>query len=201
VDPLAFVPAYRAAAAAGLRRTGHQGENSPATAVEAVVNELGAERVDHGLSLAQDAALVQRFADRRVPLTMCPTSNVVIANAFRAVAEHPLPRLRAAGVLVTINTDDPALTDLDLAREYAACAQAWGWGFDQMVDLAVDGVSACWLDEADKHQERGRPAEPCARPFGGQLTLRRCIARLTATAGPRSRRGGSPAAPRLRACV
>jgi adenosine deaminase len=104
---------------------------------------------------------------------MCPTSNVVIANAFRTVAEHPLPRLRAAGVLVTINTDDPALTNLDLAWEYAACAQAWGWDFDQMVDLAVDGVSASWLDEADKRAlaerirtEAGR-LRPAPDPLAG----------------------------------
>jgi adenosine deaminase len=150
VDPLAFAPAYAIAAAAGLRRTGHQGENSPAAVVAAVVEQLGAERVDHGLSLADDPELVRKFADRRVPLTMCPTSNVVIANAFPSVADHPLPRLREAGVLVTVNTDDPALTDLDLAREYAACAQAWAWDFDQMTDLAVDGVQASWLDDTGK---------------------------------------------------
>ncbi len=81
---------------------------------------------------------------------MCPTSNVVIANACKSVAEHPLPRLRQAGVLVTVNTDDPALTDLDLAREYAACAAAWNWDFGQMTELALDGVAATWLDDADK---------------------------------------------------
>jgi adenosine deaminase len=151
VDPLSFAPAYQLAASAGLRRTGHQGENSPASAVMSVVSELGAERVDHGLSLLDDPALVRRFADLRVPLTMCPTSNVVIANAFPSVAAHPLPALRAAGVLVTVNTDDPALTDLDLAREYAACASAWGWDFDRMVDVALDGVAATWLDDSDKH--------------------------------------------------
>ena len=150
VDPLAFAAAYSSAAAASLRRTGHQGENSPASAVAAVVEQLGAERVDHGLSLGDDPEIVKRFADRRVPVTMCPTSNVVIANAFASVAEHPLPRLREAGVLVTLNTDDPALTDLDLAREYAACAEAWGWDFERMVGLAVDGVQASWLDDTDK---------------------------------------------------
>jgi adenosine deaminase len=150
VDPLSFAPAYRAAAAAGLRRTGHQGENSPATAVGQVVTALGAERVDHGLSLIEDPDLVALFADRRVPLTMCPTSNVVIANAFSSVDRHPLPALRAAGVLVTVNTDDPALTDLDLAREYAACAAAWNWSWDQMVDIALDGVEATWLDDDAK---------------------------------------------------
>ena len=101
VDPLSFAPAYREAAAAGLRRTGHQGENSPAAAVGVVAVGLGAERIDHGLSLVDDPDLVAFFADRRIPLTMCPTSNVVIANAYSSVARHPLPALRAAGVLVT----------------------------------------------------------------------------------------------------
>jgi adenosine deaminase len=167
VDPLSFAPAYREAAAAGLRRTGHQGENSTAAVVAAVAVDLGAERVDHGLSLIDDPDLVRLFAERRIPLTMCPTSNVVIANAYGAVSQHPLPALREAGVLVTVNTDDPALTDLDLAREYAICADAWDWSWDQMVDLAVDGVEATWLDDADKRAlsarvraeaERLRPA-------------------------------------------
>jgi adenosine deaminase len=53
-------------------------------------------------------------------------------------------------VLVTINTDDPALTDLNLAGEYLACASAWNWTFDQLVDIALDGVEATWLDDSDK---------------------------------------------------
>jgi len=152
VDPLAFAPAYRAAAAAGLHRTGHQGEDSPAATIGVVAVSLGAERIDHGLSLIDDAELTGFFADRRIPLTMCPTSNVVIANAFGSVQAHPLPRLRSAGVLVTINSDDPAMTDLDLAAEYATCAGAWGWDFDQMVDVALDGVAATWLDDTDKRE-------------------------------------------------
>jgi adenosine deaminase len=150
VDPLSFAPAYRLAADAGLRRTGHQGENLPAATIGTVVHDLGAERVDHGLSLGGDPNLVREFADRRIPLTMCPTSNVVIANACSSVAEHPLPELREAGVLVTVNSDDPALIDLDLAREYLACARAWHWDFDQMVSLALDSVEATWLDDTGK---------------------------------------------------
>ncbi len=163
VDPLSFAPAYREAAAAGLRRTGHQGENSPAAAVGVVAVGLGAERIDHGLSLIEDPDLVRFFADRRIPLTMCPTSNVVIANAYSAVDRHPLPALREAGVLVTINTDDPALTDLDLAREYAACAGAWSWDFDQMVAIALDGVEATWLDDSGKRTLSARIRDEAAR--------------------------------------
>jgi adenosine deaminase len=163
VDPLAFAPAYREAAAAGLRRAGHQGENSPAAAVGVVAVGLGAERIDHGLSLIDDPDLVSFFAERRIPLTMCPTSNVVIANAYSDVRRHPLPALRAAGVLVTVNTDDPALTDLDLAREYATCASAWNWDFDQMVGIALDGVEATWLDDSDKRALSARIRTEAAR--------------------------------------
>ncbi len=163
VNPLSFAPAYREAAAAGLRRAGHQGQSSPAAAVGVVAVGLGAERIDHGLSLIEDPDLVRFFADRRIPLTMCPTSNVVVARACSSVARHPLPALRAAGVLVTLNTDDPALIDTDLAREYASCAAAWGWDFGQMVALALDGVEASWLDDSGKRALSARIRAEAAR--------------------------------------
>jgi adenosine deaminase len=174
VNPLSFAPAYREAAAAGLRRAGHQGQDSPAAAVGVVAVGLGAERIDHGLSLIEDPDLVAFFADRRIPLTMCPTSNVVVARACSSIGRHPLPALREAGVLVTVNTDDPALIDTDLAREYAGCAAAWGWDFDQMVQLALDGVEASWLDDDGKRalSARIRAAAATLRPgpsaTGGQ---------------------------------
>jgi adenosine deaminase len=150
VDPLSFAPAYREAAAAGLRRCGHQGQVSPPATIGVAAIGLGAERIDHGVTLIEDPGLVAFFAARRIPLTMCPTSNVVIANACSSVARHPLPALRAAGVLVTLNSDDPALTGVDLAGEYATCAAAWNWSWDQMVGLALDGVTASWLDDDGK---------------------------------------------------
>jgi adenosine deaminase len=163
VDPLSFAPAYREAAAAGLRRTAHQGQVSPAATIGVAAVGLGAERIDHGLSLTEDPDLIAFFAGRRIPLTMCPTSNVVIANACSSVGRHPLPALRAAGVLVTLNSDDPALTGMDLASEYAACAAAWNWSWDQMVDLALDGVAASWLDDEGKRSLSARITAEAAR--------------------------------------
>ena len=125
---------------------------------------LGAERIDHGVTLIEDPDLVAFFADRRIPLTMCPTSNVVVARACSSVARHPLPALREAGVLVTVNTDDPALIGTDLAREYASCAAAWQWDFDQMVRLALDGVEASWLDDSGKRGLSARIREEAGRP-------------------------------------
>jgi adenosine deaminase len=163
VDPLSFAPAYREAAAAGLRRTGHQGQISPAVTIGVAAVGLGAERIDHGLSLIEDPDLVAFFAARRIPLTMCPTSNVVIANTCSSVGRHPLPALRAAGVLVTLNSDDPALTGVDVASEYATCAAAWNWSWDQMVDLAKDGVAASWLDDDGKRALSARITAEAAR--------------------------------------
>ena len=152
VDPRTFAPAFAAAAAGGFRRTAHQGEDSGPDAIAACIDDLGAERIDHGLSLGQDPELVKRFAAERIPLTMCPNSNVRIANRFAHLCDHPLPTLRRAGVLATVNTDDPALTDLDLGYEYRSVAAAFDLTWDDMVDLALDGVEATWLDHAAKRQ-------------------------------------------------
>jgi adenosine deaminase len=150
VDPRSFAAAYRTAAAAGLRLTAHQGEDTGPDLIAACVDTLGTERIDHGLSLMADAELVRRFAAERIPLTVCPTSNIVIANRVATLGEHPFAAMRAAGLLATLNTDDPALTDLDLGREYRAVAAAYHWDFDQMVAVAHDGVEAAWLDDGEK---------------------------------------------------
>jgi adenosine deaminase len=150
VDPRSFAPAYQAARAAGLRLTAHQGEDTGPDNIAACLDVLGVERIDHGLSLMTDPDLTRRVAAERIPLTVCPTSNIVIANHVASLAEHPFAAMRAAGLLATLNTDDPALTDLDIGREYRAVAAAYGWGFDEMVSVAQDGVEATWLDDGDK---------------------------------------------------
>ncbi|GAB2835296.1 adenosine deaminase [Actinocorallia aurea] len=156
VDPASFREAYALAARLGFRRTGHQGENSPASAIATVVDVLGAERVDHGLSLMEDPELVRRFAAERIPLTVCPNSNIRIANAFPSLELHPYPAMREAGLLATLNTDDPAMTDLDLGYEYRSVAEAFGYSFDDMVAIALDGVEASWLDDSGKAELRRR---------------------------------------------
>jgi adenosine deaminase len=87
---------------------------------------------------------------------VCPNSNVVIANAVPRLELHPFRRMREAGLLATLNTDDPALTDLDLGREYRSCMKAFGYQWADMVEIALDGVEATWLDESDKRDVRER---------------------------------------------
>ncbi len=149
-EPGWYAEAFRIAGAGGLRRTAHQGENSGPDAILACVDLLGAERIDHGLSILDDPDVVARFVDDRIALTVCPNSNIRIANAFPELAQHVFPAMRAAGLLATLNTDDPALTDLDLGYEYASAAEAFGYGWDEMVDIALDGADACWLEPDDR---------------------------------------------------
>ncbi|HEX9343397.1 MAG TPA: adenosine deaminase [Actinomycetota bacterium] len=150
VDPADFAEAFALAAKAGLRRTSHQGEETPPSHIRAGLDVLGCERIDHGLSSLQDPELTRRLAAERIPLTVCPNSNVLIANAVPRLALHPYRRMRDAGLLATLNTDDPALTDLDLGQEYRSVMTAFGYTFRDMVQIALDGVEATWLDDSDK---------------------------------------------------
>ena len=84
---------------------------------------------------------------------------MLISNSFARLEDHTYPQMRAAGLLATVNTDDPAFIDLDLGAEYAAVAGAFGWGWPEMIDIALDGVEACWLDGADKARLRDRIIE------------------------------------------
>ena len=162
IDSTTFLPGYQAARAGGLRLTGHQGENASAAAIAACLDVLGLERVDHGVPVLDDAALTSRMVAERIPITVCPTSNVVIANYFERLEDHVYPRMRDAGLLATVNTDDPALSDLNLGQEYGSVATAFGYGWEEMVQIALDGVEACWLDESDKADLRRRVADGAA---------------------------------------
>ena len=135
VDFRAFEPALAAARRHGFRRTFHAGEAVGAgpSNIAIALDVLGAERIDHGVAIVEDPELVRRMAGERIPLTVCPWSNVVIANRFPSLAEHPFRSMRDAGLLLTVNTDDPAMMEWDLGREYAALAAGQGY------DLAGDG--------------------------------------------------------------
>ena len=155
VDPRDFAPAYEVARGAGLRATGHAGEDAGPDNIAVALEALAIERIDHGVAIVEEPALVERVAEERIPLNVCPTSNIVIANRFASLAEHPFRRMREAGLLVTINTDDPAMTEIDLGSEYRAVAEVLGYTFDEMCDIAVEGIEATWLDPEEKASLRG----------------------------------------------
>lgn len=154
VDPASYADAFTLARRAGFRRTSHAGEDTGPENIAAALAALRIERIDHGLAILGDPALTAQVAEWRMPLTVCPNSNVLIANKFASLAEHPFRTMRQAGLLATLNTDDPAMTDLDLGKEYRSVAQALDMSWPEMCAVALDGVEACWLDESEKRALR-----------------------------------------------
>ncbi len=114
--PDLFKASFDKARAAGLAALPHAGETVGAQSVRLAVDTLGADRIGHGVRCLEDAALVRELVDRQIPLEVCPTSNVKLGVATSA-AEHPLRDLIAAGLLVTLNTDDPAYFGTTLTAE------------------------------------------------------------------------------------
>ena len=140
-----FADAFRRAGAAGLRRTVHAGESSGPEGVWDAVQLLGADRIDHGVRAIEDPALVAMLAERKIPLGICPTSNLVL-GVYPSLQEHPIEKLRAAGVLVSVNTDDPALLSASLVGEYQLCRQAYGWSDDVTRAVARTSIEASFAN-------------------------------------------------------
>jgi adenine deaminase len=156
VDLRAFAPAFDAARRLGLRRTCHAGEAVGAGPenIRTALDALGAERIDHGVAITEDPALVARAAAEGIPLTVCPTSNVIIANRYTSLREHPFLAMREAGVRVTINTDDPAMEELDIGLEYRNVAEAYGLDAAEMGRIAIEGIESTWLDDGERRALR-----------------------------------------------
>jgi adenosine deaminase len=150
VDPRDFAAAFEVGRSIGLHRTSHAGEDTGPDNIATALDALGIERIDHGLAILGDEALTRRVAEARIPLTVCPNSNIVIANRYERLAEHPFRRMRQAGLLATLNTDDPAMTDLDLGKEYRTVARALAMPWSEVEAVALDGVEATWLDDGEK---------------------------------------------------
>lgn len=148
-----FVPHFAAARAAGLRSVPHAGETTGPETIWTSLRDLGAERIGHGTSAAQDPVLLAHLAERRIPLEVCPSSNVA-TRAVGSLAEHPLPVFVDAGVVVTINSDDPPMFGTTLNREYEIAADLLGLDEAGLADLARAGVDASFAPEDVKARLR-----------------------------------------------
>jgi adenosine deaminase len=140
-----FTEAFRRAGAAGLRRTVHAGESSGPEGVRDAIELLGADRIDHGVRAIEDPGLVGLLVDRQIPLGICPTSNLTL-GVYPSIEDHPIDRLRRAGVPVSINTDDPVLLGASLVGEYALCSKAFGWSDDDLRGLARNSIDASFAN-------------------------------------------------------
>jgi aminodeoxyfutalosine deaminase len=154
-----FAPHFRKAVEAGLHSVPHAGETTGPETIWASLRELSAERIGHGTSAWQDPALLAHLVEHQVPLEVCPSSNVA-TRAVASLEEHPLPRFVEAGVVVTINSDDPPMFGTTLNREYEVAADLLGLDEAGTADLArtavrvsfaPDDVKARVLQEIDDH--------------------------------------------------
>ena len=141
-----FVEVFAIAADAGLGCTIHAGEWAGAESVRAAL-ELPITRIAHGVRSIEDPALVSELAARGMVLDTCPTSNVVL-GVFPSYEEHPLPALRAAGVKVTLGSDDPPYFGATIEGEYDVCAERMGFGEDDLRDVTLTAIEAAFCDEA-----------------------------------------------------
>lgn len=141
-----FAPHFAAARAAGLHSVPHAGESTGPQSIRDALDHLGAERIGHGIAAAQDPQLMRRLADEGVVLEVCPTSNVR-TRSVPSLAEHPLPQLVAAGVPVTINSDDPPMFGTTLVREYEIARDLLALDDPGVIELALAAVDASFAPD------------------------------------------------------
>ncbi|MFI1798657.1 adenosine deaminase [Streptomyces sp. NPDC020379] len=144
-----FKPYFDRAIAAGLHSVPHAGETTgPQTIWDALV-DLRAERIGHGTSAPQDPELLAHLAEHRIPLEVCPTSNLA-TRAVTDLERHPVKEMVAAGVLVTVNSDDPPMFGTDLNKEYGVAARLLDLDARGVAKLAKNAVEASFMDPAGK---------------------------------------------------
>ncbi|MBS0367194.1 MAG: adenosine deaminase [Proteobacteria bacterium] len=155
--PGRFARVFERARALGLKAVAHAGEEGPASYIREALDVLKVSRIDHGVRSEQDPQLLARLVHERMPLTVCPLSNVRL-RVFERMEDHNLGRLLAAGLCVTVNSDDPAYFGGYVADNYVAVQRALGLSREQIVQLAANSIEASFLPDAQKKawQERIR---------------------------------------------
>ncbi|MBM7505798.1 adenosine deaminase [Agromyces aurantiacus] len=152
--PSLFVEVYRMARDAGLHVVAHAGEEGPAEYVREALDLLHVERVDHGIRSLEDPDLVERLVRDRVPLTVCPLSNVRL-RTVDTMADHPLPRMLELGLLVSVNSDDPAYFGGYLDANFDAVVTQFGLDAGAVEQLARNSVDSAFLDPVGRARLHG----------------------------------------------
>ena len=149
VDRPQFKDVFDQARAAGLHSVPHAGETTGPQTVWDALRDLGAERIGHGTSSVQDPELVAYLVEHQIPLEVCPTSNIA-TRAVDVLENHPIRQMHEAGVLITVNSDDPPMFGTTLNREYEIAAELLGLDEHGIAGLAKNAVRASFLPDADK---------------------------------------------------
>jgi adenosine deaminase len=147
--PAKFQRVFAKARAEGFRLVAHAGEEGPPEYVDEALDLLKVDRIDHGNASMQDPALIKRLVEKQIPLTVCPLSNARLC-VVGDMQHHPLPQMLAAGIKVTINSDDPAYFGGYLNENYAAISGILGDDTKLLAQLARNSFSASFLEESQR---------------------------------------------------
>jgi adenosine deaminase len=145
--PSKFARVFDRARAEGFLTVAHAGEEGPPSYIREALDILRVSRVDHGVRCLEDAALVERLRQDRIPLTVCPFSNVRL-KVVENLREHPLERMLDAGLLVTVNSDDPAYFGGYVAENYEGVVEELHLNDDEIKTLARNSFAASFLEES-----------------------------------------------------
>lgn len=162
--PTKFTRVFARARALGLKTVAHAGEEGPPSYITDAIDHLAVSRIDHGVRCLEDPALTARLRALRMPLTVCPLSNVRL-KVFKTLAEHNLRRLLDVDLVVTVNADDPAYFGGYLCENYRQTTAALGLTAAQVITLAGNSFRASFLDDATK-QARLADIATAARALG-----------------------------------
>lgn len=149
--PAKFARVYARCKTLGFRLTAHAGEEGPADYVCDALDTLGVERIDHGIRAEEDPVLMQRLIAEQIPLTVCPLSNLRLC-VVDDLRDHNLARLLRQGLLVTVNSDDPAYFGGYLADNYIACIDSLGLEREDLIMLARNSIRASFLPDDRKKE-------------------------------------------------
>jgi aminodeoxyfutalosine deaminase len=146
-----FAPFFERARVAGLHSYPHAGEHVGPASIRGALTALGAERIAHGVRAIEDPELVSHLTAKGIALDVCPTSNVRL-GVYPSLRDHPLARLQAQGVAITVNSDDPALFDTTLNDEVATLADPFGLPVSAIDEILLNGLRYSFLSEPRKRQ-------------------------------------------------
>lgn len=148
-----YTRAFAIAHEAGLGCSVHAGEHGGPESIRAALQLPGVVRISHGVRAIEDPELVAELADRHIVLEVCPTSNVVL-GVFPTYEEHPFPRLRAAGVPVTLGSDDPPYFGTTIGREYELAHERLGCGLDDLRQITQTALNAAFSIDGENRPDR-----------------------------------------------
>jgi adenosine deaminase len=152
--PELYTKIYEKARLTGFHTTAHAGEAAGPESIWGAIRSLKVERIGHGTRAIEDESLMRYLAEKQIPLECCPLSNVR-TGVVKSIEAHPVKKFFDAGLLVTVNTDDPAMFGNSLAQEYQMLEERLGFSRDEVRKVILNGVRASWLstDRKKKLQE------------------------------------------------